>query len=183
MLRCHVAAFEALGGVPGEILYDRMRTAVSGEDADGASSSTRRCSSWRATTASCRGRAAPTGPKPRARSSGRSATSARTSSSPAASATSTTSTPSSRHGSTMSPTPAPTRTTRRVVAEHFAEERPSLKPLPAGPFQAVLRLDRRITREGMVAVDGNQYSVPELTRAWSRCRCSPARCASTRATR
>jgi hypothetical protein len=55
-------------------------------------------------------------------------------------------------------------TTQRVVAEHFAEERPSLKPLPAGPFQAVLRLDRRVTREGMVAVDGNQYSVPELTR-------------------
>ena len=55
-------------------------------------------------------------------------------------------------------------TTRRVVAEHFAEERLSLQPLPVGPFQAVLRLDRRITREGMVSVDGNQYSVPELTR-------------------
>ena len=55
-------------------------------------------------------------------------------------------------------------TTRRVVAEHFAEERPNLRPLPAGPFQAVLRLDRRITREGMVAVGGNQYSVPEMTR-------------------
>ncbi|HYI82959.1 MAG TPA: IS21 family transposase, partial [Acetobacteraceae bacterium] len=26
VLRCHAAAFEALGGVPGEILYDRMRT-------------------------------------------------------------------------------------------------------------------------------------------------------------
>ena len=31
MLRCHVAAFEALGGVPEQILYDRMRTAVLGE--------------------------------------------------------------------------------------------------------------------------------------------------------
>lgn len=31
VLRCHVAAFEALGGVPQEILYDRMRTAVLGE--------------------------------------------------------------------------------------------------------------------------------------------------------
>ena len=29
-------------------------------------------------------------------------------------------------------------TTRRVVAEHFAEERPHLQPLPAGPFQACL---------------------------------------------
>jgi len=52
-------------------------------------------------------------------------------------------------------------TTRRVVSEHFAEERPSLQPLPAGPFQAVLRLERRITRDGMVSVDGNLYSVPD----------------------
>ncbi len=35
VLRCHVAAFEALGGVPAEILYDRMRTAVIGEDTQG----------------------------------------------------------------------------------------------------------------------------------------------------
>ena len=31
VLRCHVAAFEALGGVPEQILYDRMKTAVLGE--------------------------------------------------------------------------------------------------------------------------------------------------------
>ena len=55
-------------------------------------------------------------------------------------------------------------TTRRVVAEHFAEERPALQPLTAGPFQAVLRLERRITRDGMVSVDGNLYSVPNSTR-------------------
>ena len=30
VLRCHVAAFEALRGVPSEVLYDRMRTAVVG---------------------------------------------------------------------------------------------------------------------------------------------------------
>jgi len=35
MLRCRAAAFDAPGGVPAEILYDRMRTAVTGEDADG----------------------------------------------------------------------------------------------------------------------------------------------------
>jgi transposase len=35
LLRCHVAAFEALGGVPGEILYDRMKTAVLGDAAEG----------------------------------------------------------------------------------------------------------------------------------------------------
>ena len=37
VLRCHVAAFEALGGTPREVLYDRMKTAVigEGEAADG----------------------------------------------------------------------------------------------------------------------------------------------------
>jgi transposase len=55
-------------------------------------------------------------------------------------------------------------TTRRVVAEHFADERSSLRPLPAGPFPAVLRLERRISHEGMISVDGNLYSVPDRTR-------------------
>ena len=55
-------------------------------------------------------------------------------------------------------------TTGRVVTEHFAAERPSLQPLPAGPFQATLRLERRITRDGMVSVGGNLYSVPDSTR-------------------
>jgi transposase len=31
VLRCHMAAFETIGGVPKEILYDRMKTAVIGE--------------------------------------------------------------------------------------------------------------------------------------------------------
>ena len=31
VLRCHMAAFDAIGGVPNEILYDRMKTAVIGE--------------------------------------------------------------------------------------------------------------------------------------------------------
>ncbi len=35
VLRCHIAALKAIGGVPHEILYDRMKTAVIGEDADG----------------------------------------------------------------------------------------------------------------------------------------------------
>jgi transposase len=35
ILRCHMAALEAIGGAPQEILYDRMKTAVIGEDADG----------------------------------------------------------------------------------------------------------------------------------------------------
>ena len=35
VLRCHIAAFQAMGGVPAEILYDRMKTAVVGEEPDG----------------------------------------------------------------------------------------------------------------------------------------------------
>ena len=35
VLACHKAAFEALGGVPREILNDRMKTAVIGEDEEG----------------------------------------------------------------------------------------------------------------------------------------------------
>ena len=55
-------------------------------------------------------------------------------------------------------------TTQRVVAEHFAEERPLLQALPAGPFNAVIRLERRVSHEGFVSVGGNYYSVPERTR-------------------
>ena len=35
LLRCHMQAFVAIGGVPIEILYDRMKTAVTGEDGNG----------------------------------------------------------------------------------------------------------------------------------------------------
>ena len=35
LLRCHIQALEAIGGVPIEILYDRMKTAVIGEDDQG----------------------------------------------------------------------------------------------------------------------------------------------------
>lgn len=55
-------------------------------------------------------------------------------------------------------------TTQRVVDEHFAEEQPQLVALPARPYDAVLTVERRISQEGMVAVGGNQYSVPDTTR-------------------
>jgi transposase len=35
VLRCHAAAFEALGGAPRELLYDRMKTAVTGDGDEG----------------------------------------------------------------------------------------------------------------------------------------------------
>lgn len=46
----------------------------------------------------------------------------------------------------------------------FAEEKPTLLPLSLIPFGAVLKLDRRISSEGMVSVGGNHYSVPDTTR-------------------
>jgi hypothetical protein len=55
-------------------------------------------------------------------------------------------------------------TTQRVVNEAFAEELPSLKPLPASPYSAVLKLERRVSHEGMVSIGGNFYSVPDTTR-------------------
>lgn len=88
VLRCRVAALEAIGGVPREILYDRMKTAVIGEgQAEGIvynralidlarhySFHPRACQPCRAKT--------------KARSSDLSATSGRNSSCPAHSATS-----------------------------------------------------------------------------------------------
>lgn len=55
-------------------------------------------------------------------------------------------------------------TTRRVVDEAFAEEQPSLKPLPATPYSAVLTVGRRVSKDGMISVGGNFYSVPDTTR-------------------
>lgn len=55
-------------------------------------------------------------------------------------------------------------TTGRVVNEAFAEERPTLQSLPLIPFGSVLKLERRISHEGMVSVAGNYYSVPDATR-------------------
>jgi hypothetical protein len=55
-------------------------------------------------------------------------------------------------------------TTRRIVNETFAEEKPALTQLPLLPYRAVLRLERRISHEGMISVGGNAYSVPDTAR-------------------
>ncbi|KQT63317.1 MULTISPECIES: Mu transposase domain-containing protein [unclassified Aureimonas] len=39
-----------------------------------------------------------------------------------------------------------------------------LRPLRRAPFRSVLKLERRISREGMVSVGCNFYSVPDATR-------------------
>ena len=165
LLRCHTAAFEALGGVPEQILYDRMRTVFNREDPEAGHIVYNRtllefarhygylpkaCKPYRAKTKGKVER-----PFRYIREDfflGR----------------------SFRNLDDLNAQfqqwldeVANARvhaTTQRVVAEHFAEERPRLQPLPAGLFQAVLRLERRITRDGMVSVDGNLYSVPNTAR-------------------
>lgn len=52
-----------------------------------------------------------------------------------------------------------------MVNEAFAEEQQPLRSLPLASFRAVLKLERRISREGMVSVGGNAYSVADATRS------------------
>src|SRR5512133_2110704 len=55
-------------------------------------------------------------------------------------------------------------TTQKVVAEAFAAERPELQALPATSFDALLKLERRVSHDGLVSIGGNYYSVPDRTR-------------------
>lgn len=164
VLRCHVAAFEALGGAPRELLYDRMKTAVIGERDPGGIVYNRAlidlarhygfhpkaCQPYRAKT---KGKVE----RP-FRYIREDFFLART----------------FRNLQDLNDQlcrwidgVANSRlhaTTRRIVNEAFAEERLHLRPLPLVPFCAVLRLERRISRDGMVSVGGNFYSVPDATR-------------------
>ena len=176
LLRCHAAAFEALGGTPTEILYDRMRTVFVREDPDAGHIVYNRtliefarhygylpkaCQPYRAKTKGKVER-----PFRYIREDfflARSFQNLGDLNDQLRQWLDQVADP--RTHATTSVWPAFGRT-RRVVQEHFAEERPSLQPLPAGPFQAVLRLERRITKDGMVSVDGNLYSVPDTTSVW-----------------
>jgi hypothetical protein len=164
VLRCHVAAFQALGGVPRELLYDRMKTAVTREGDTGGivynralidlarhyGFHPRACQAYRAKT---KGKVERPFRYIRedfflARSFGNlEDLNAQL-----------------RHWLDTVANPRLHATTRRVVNEAFAEERAHLRVLPLAPFCAVLRLERRISREGMVSVGGNFYSVPDATR-------------------
>jgi hypothetical protein len=165
VLRCHMQAFEHLGGAPREILYDRMKTAVLGEPEDDApivynaklvalavhyGFTPRACQPYRAKT---KGKVERPYRYIRADffMARRFANLE----------------DMNRQLRLWLDTVANARvhgTTGRVVAEHLAEERASLKRLPAGRFDAVLRIERRVSHDGMVSVGGNLYSVPDGTR-------------------
>jgi transposase len=164
VLRCHIAALEAIGGVPREILYDRMKTAVIGGDLDGLviynralldlachyGFQPRACRPYRAKTKGKVER-----PFRYIREDFFLAGSFRNLEDLNGQL---------RHWLETVANPRVHATTRRVVNEAFAEERSVLKPLPLGPYQTILRLERRVSHEGMVCVGGNLYSVPDTTR-------------------
>lgn len=164
VLRCHVAAFEALGGAPRELLYDRMKTAVIRDgERDGIVYNRalidlarhygflpKACQPYRAKT---KGKVERPFRYVRedfflARSFHNLADL----------------NDQLRRWLDGVANPRLHATTRRVVNEAFAEERLHLRPLPLAPFRSVLRLERRISRDGMISVGGNFYSVPDATR-------------------
>lgn len=164
VLACHRAAFEAIGGVPREILYDRMKTAVLGEDEDGRVVYNRTLGEF----------ARHYGFLPKACRAYRPETKGKVER------------PfryiredfflggtfrdlddlNLQFGNWLGNVANPRvhASTGRVVNEAFAEEQPTLQLLPLIPFGAVLKLERRISHEGMVSVGGNYYSVPDATR-------------------
>lgn len=164
VLRCHIDAFAAMGGAPSELLYDRMKTAVIGESAEGVvaynpsligllghyGAVPRACRPYRAQTKGKVER-----PYRYVREDFFLARSFRDLDDLNA------------QFETWRTTVANVRihaTTRRVVEEHFSEERPALVAHPAIPYSAVLTIERRVSREGMVSVGGNLYSVPDTAR-------------------
>ena len=157
-------AFEAIGGVPREILYDRMKTAVIGEGETGGIVYNRSlvdlarhygfhpkaCRPYRAKTKGKVER-----PFRYIREDFFLARTFRNLDDM---------NQQLRHWLDTVANPCVHATTLRVVNEAFAEERVSLLPLPLAPFRSVLKLERRISRDGMVSIGGNAYSVPDATR-------------------
>jgi len=163
VLRCHMAAFEAIGGVPHEILYDRMKTAVIGEVAGSIvynralidiarhyGFQPKACRPYRPKTKGKVER-----PYRYIREDFFLARAFRNLDDLNAQL---------RHWLDTVANPRVHATTQRVVNETFAEEKPHLKSLPLAPFRSVLKLERRVSHEGMVSIGGNLYSVPDATR-------------------
>ena len=164
VLRSHISAFAAIGGVPAEVLYDRMKTAVIGEDADGIvtynaslvallkhyGSVPKACKPYRAKTKGKVER-----PFRYIRQDFFLARTFRNLDDLNA---------QFETWRTEIANPRRHATTGLIVDEAFAQEQPTLKPLPAIPYNAVLTVERRVSHEGMVSVAGNYYSVPDTTR-------------------
>ena len=164
LLRCHMQAFAAVGGVPIEILYDRMKTAVTGEDGNGHIVYNRSLVAlarhYGFHPKACRPYRAKTKGKVERPFSyiRQDFFLART----------------FRNLDDLNTqlddwlaTIANVRvhgTTQRIVAEAFAAEQPELQELPATPFDALLKLERRVSHDGLVSIGGNYYSVPDRTR-------------------
>jgi transposase len=164
VLRCHIDAFAAMGGAPSELLYDRMKTAVIGESAEGVvaynPSLVGLLSHYGAVPRACRPYRAQTKGKIE-----RPYRYIREDFFLARSFRDLDDLNAQFEAWRISVANARVHaTTRRVVAEHFAQEQPALIAHPAVPYSAVLTIERRVSREGMVSVGGNLDSVPDTTR-------------------
>ena len=151
-------------GAPREILYDRMRTAVIGEDADGLIMDNRSlidlarhfgfhpkaCRPYRAKTKGKVER-----PFRYIRQDFYLAGSFRNFDDLNAQL---------RHWLDTVADPRTHATIKRVVSEAFAEEQTALRQLPLLRCCAVLKLERRVSHDGMISIGGNGYSVPDTAR-------------------
>ncbi len=164
VLRCHIAAFEAMGGAPRTILYDRMKTAVIGEDAEGLVVYNRALVDlvrhYGFQPRACR----PYRPKTKGKVERpfryiredfflggvfRDLEDLNA---------------QLRRWLDTVANPRLHATTHRIVNDAFTDEKATLQALPEAPYRAVLRLERRASHEGMVSVGGNLYSVPDTAR-------------------
>lgn len=164
LLRCHMAAFAEIGGVPIEILYDRMKTAVTGEDDQGHIVYNR----------SLLALAKHYGFHPRACRPYRAKTKGKVERPFSYIRKDFFLARSFRNLDDLNDqmqewlgSVANVRlhaTTQKIVSEAFAAEQFDLQALPAVPFDALLKLERRVSHEGLVSIGGNYYSVPDRTR-------------------
>ena len=164
VVRCHLRAFNEFAGVPEQVLYDRMKTAVLGEDGEGEviyhptlrdlgahyGFVPRACAPYRAKTKGKVER-----PFRYVREDFFLGSTFRNLEDLNAQFDHWRVEVANRrcHG-----------TTRRRVDEAFGEEQAALKPLPEITYGSVLKLQRRVSSDGMISVDGNEYSIPDTTR-------------------
>ena len=164
VLRLHIEAFESLGGVPRHLLYDRMKTAVTGTDGDTGEvifnhsllsclhhygAYPRACQPYRPQTKGKIERIFGYVKKDFILGSSFDSLSHLNECfekwcSEVANVRC--------HG-----------TTGRIVSDAFDEERTKLIPLPAIRYRALVATERRVNNEGMVAYRGSVYSVPDGT--------------------